>query len=65
MFSGMYVMVAGQLKSTGSLSLPQGDQPYPTVRILKFSDLSKNLSTEALWMLEVVDAQMNDRKTNA
>ncbi|XP_031558815.1 recQ-mediated genome instability protein 2-like [Actinia tenebrosa] len=62
---GMYVMVAGQLKSTGSSSTPQSDQPYPTIRILKFSDLSKNLSTEALWMLEVVDAQMNDRKTNA
>lgn len=61
----MYVMVAGQLKSTGSSSATQGDQPYPSIRILKFSDLSKNLSTEALWMLEVVDAQMNDRKTKA
>jgi hypothetical protein len=61
----MYVMVAGQLKSIGSSSSLQSSQSYPTIRILKFADLRKNLSTETLWMLEVLDAQMNDRKTSS
>ena len=51
----MYVMVAGQLRSLGRADQIQ----YPTVKVLKVADLSGNSHWEALWMLEVVDAQVS------
>jgi len=54
---GMYVMVAGQLKSVGS---PDEIQ-LPSIRILKIADLSNNPHSEALWMMEVIDAQTGIR----
>ncbi|KXJ12817.1 uncharacterized protein LOC110241537 [Exaiptasia diaphana] len=53
---GMYVMVAGQLKTTGKSST-QTFPSYPTIRILKFADKSEFRSSETLWMLEVMDLQ--------
>jgi len=54
---GMYVMVAGQLKSVAS---PDEIQ-LPSIRILKIADLSNNPHSEALWMMEVIDAQTGIR----
>lgn len=50
---GMYVMIAGKLKSLGSLDQKQ----YPTIKVLKIADLSSNLHSEMLWMMEVIDGQ--------
>ena len=47
------MMVAGQLRSIGSPSEAQ----YPSIRVLKIADLSNNPHSEALWMMEVIDAQ--------
>jgi len=57
LMTGMYVMVAGQLKSVGS---PDEIQ-LPSIRILKIADLSNNPHSEALWMMEVIDAQTGIR----
>lgn len=51
---GMYVMVAGQLRSIGS----PGEAQHPSIRVLKIADLSNNPHSEALWMMEVIDAQL-------
>ena len=50
---GMYVMVAGQLRLIGSPDEVQ----YPSIQVLKIADLSNNPHSEALWMMEVIDAQ--------
>lgn len=57
LMAGMYVMVAGQLRSIGS-----PDQ-CASIRVLKIADLSNNPHSEALWMMEVVDAQSGIRQT--
>ncbi|XP_078354693.1 recQ-mediated genome instability protein 2-like [Oculina patagonica] len=50
---GMYVMVAGQLRSTGSPDQTQ----CPSIKVLKIADLSNYPHSEAMWMMEVIDIQ--------
>ena len=52
-FTGMYVMIAGGLQSVGNFDQKQ----YPTIKVLKIANLSSNLQSEMLWMVEVIDAQ--------
>ena len=49
----MYVMIAGGLQSVGNFDQKQ----YPTIKVLKIANLSSNLQSEMLWMVEVIDAQ--------
>ena len=49
----MYVMIAGRLQSVGNFDQKQ----YPTIKVLKIANLSSNLQSEMLWMVEVIDAQ--------
>ena len=52
---GMYVMAAGELQSVDI----SPEKPYPVIRVLKVANLSQSLCAEALWMLEVIDAQLH------
>lgn len=58
---GMYMMVAGQLRFIGSAN----EMQYSSIRVLKIADLSNNPHSEALWMAEVIEAQlqMKNRKS--
>ena len=49
----MYVMIAGRLQSVDNFDQKQ----YPTIKVLKIANLSSNLQSEMLWMVEVIDAQ--------
>ncbi|XP_001631092.2 uncharacterized protein LOC5510643 [Nematostella vectensis] len=49
---GMYVMIAGQLKTLSS------SVGHPLVRVLKISDLTKSSLAEPHWILEVIDSQI-------
>ena len=53
----MYVMIAGQLKSVGSLDQSQ----CPSIKVLKIANLT-NPHSEALWMMEVIDAHSQTGK---
>ena len=53
-FVGMYVMAAGQLTAVGT----QTETAYSSIKVLKIADLSKNPCCEAMWLLEVLDAQL-------
>ena len=46
-------MVAGQLRSVGSPDQTQ----CPNIKVFKIADLSNYPHSEALWMMEVIDAQ--------
>ena len=46
------MMIAGQLRSVGSK-----DQT-PCIKVLKIADLSNYPHSETLWMMEVIDAQL-------
>ena len=58
---GMYMMVAGQLRFIDSAN----EMQYSSIRVLKIADLSNNPHSEALWMAEVIEAQlqMKNRKS--
>ena len=50
---GMYVMVAGQLRSSVKIT-----ECLPSIRVLKIADLTNNAHSEALWLTEVIHAQL-------
>lgn len=50
---GMYVMVAGQLRSSVTIT-----ECLPSIRVLKIADLTNNAHSEALWLTEVIHAQL-------
>ena len=50
---GMYVMVAGQLRSSVKIT-----ECPPSIRVLKIADLTNNVHSEALWFTEVIHAQL-------
>lgn len=49
----MYVMVAGQLRSSVTIT-----ECLPSIRVLKIADLTNNAHSEALWLTEVIHAQL-------
>jgi len=49
----MYVMVAGQLRSSVKIT-----ECVPSIRVLKIADLTNNAHSEALWLTEVIHAQL-------
>ena len=53
-------MIAGHLASLGSKT----GASYSSVKVLKVANLSDNLVCEAMWQLEVMDAQMMQEDTN-
>ena len=50
---GMYVMVAGQLRSSVKIT-----ECSPSIRVLKIAALTNNVHSEALWFTEVIHAQL-------
>ena len=49
----MYVMVAGQLRSSVTIT-----EFLPSIRVLKIADLTNNAHSEVLWLTEVIHAQL-------
>ena len=49
----MYVMVAGQLRSSVTIT-----ECLPSIRVLKIADLTNNAHSEVLWLTEVIHAQL-------
>ena len=49
----MYVMVAGQLRSSVTIT-----ECVPSIRVLKIADLTNNAHSEVLWLTEVIHAQL-------
>ena len=49
----MYVMVAGHLRSSVTIT-----ECLPSIRVLKIADLTNNGHSEALWLTEVIHAQL-------
>ena len=48
------MMVARQLRFIDSAN----EMQYSSIRVLKIADLSNNPHSEALWMAEVIEAQL-------